>query len=109
MTFKFDEDYRASDEYKAWVAGVKADFPTMPLYLIEQAIMAHKTDPQAYKKDKNSREVFKQAPKVRVNDKQQVLNSITVQDAPIEPIEEASVTIEVEEPSDAVVIEEVEA
>lgn len=105
MTFTFNEDYRASDEYKAWVAGIKADFPSMPLYLIEQAILAHKTDPQAYKKDKNAREVFNKAPKVRVNDTQQVLSTVKVEDA---PIEEPSVTIEVEEPVSAVVIEEVE-
>lgn len=107
MTFKFDEDYRASDEYKAWVAGIKADFPTMPLYLIEQAILAHKTDPQAYKKDKNAREVFKTAPKQKFNQEPQtVQGAVTIEDA---PIEEPSVTIEVEEPTDAVVIEEVAA
>lgn len=107
MTFTFNEDYRASDEYKAWVAGIKADFPSMPLYLIEQAILAHKTDPQAYKKDKNSREVFNKAPKVRVNDTQQVLSTVKVEDAPIE--EPSTVVVEVEEPSASVVIEEVEA
>jgi hypothetical protein len=101
MTFKFDEDYRATDEYKAWVAGIKADYPTMPLYLIEQAIIAHKTDPQAYKKDKKSKEVFMKAPKQRMNDKQEVINgAITIEDAP-EVVEEPATS--------AVVVEEVDA
>jgi hypothetical protein len=91
MVFKFDEDYRASDEYKAWVNAIKADYPNLPLYLVEQAIIAHKTDPQAYKKDKDAKKVFATAPKARVNEHPEIVNgAITIEDAPaiVEAIED---------------------
>lgn len=98
MTFKFDEDYRASDEYKGWVAAIKADYPNMPLYLIEQAIIAHKTDPQAYKKDKDAKKVFATAPKARVNEHPEIVKgAITIEDPPVEALE----------PSPSVLVEEV--
>jgi hypothetical protein len=98
MTFNFDEEYRQSQEYKEWVAGIRRDYPSMPLYLIEQAIMAHKSDPQAYKKQKDAKEVFTKAPKQKVNQETKVVEgAITIEDAPIE------------EPTPSTTIEEVEA
>lgn len=100
MTFKFDEDYRASDEYKEWVAQIKKDYPAMPLYLIEAAILSHKTNPQAYKTAKDAKEVFRHAPKSKVNEKPATIEgAIQVEDAAPQIIEE----------SNSVVIEEVSA
>lgn len=83
--FEFNEAYRASDEYKMWVASIQKDYPDMSLYLIEQAIIAHKTDPQAYKKDKNAKKVFSDVPKPYINPKTEVVKgAITVEDAPLE-------------------------
>lgn len=71
MTFKFDQEYRASDEYIQWVSAIKKDYPNMPLYLIEQAIIQHKTHPQYYKYCKDAKEVFNKAPVQEVNKEQQ--------------------------------------
>lgn len=95
--FEFNEAYRATDEYKQWVAAIKADYPNLPLYLVEQAILAHKTDPQAYKKDKNAKQIFANAPKSRVNEKPQIVEgAITIEDPPNEPLE-SSTSVVVEE------------
>lgn len=92
MTFKFDEEYRQSQEYLEWVAGVRKDYPSMPLYLIEAAIMMHKTDPQSYKKQKDAKEVFTKAPKRRMNDNPQTIEgAVKIEDA---PLEEPSVVVE---------------
>lgn len=95
MTFSFNEEYRATDEYKGWVAAIRADYPNLPLYLVEQAILAHKTDPQAYKKDKQARQVFANAPKARVNEKPQIVEgAIAIEDPPTELETAPSVTVE---------------
>ena len=92
----FNEDYRQSQEYTDWVAGIRKDFPTMPLYLIEQAIMMHKMDPQGYKKQKDSREVFAKAPKQRRDEKPQTIEgAIKIEDP--EPILETQPSVIVEE------------
>jgi hypothetical protein len=92
---EFNEAYRQSQEYMEWVAGIRKDYPSMPLYLIEQAIMMHKGDPQAYKKQKDAKEVFSKAPKSRMNDNPQTIEgAITICDA---PIDEPSATVEVVE------------
>lgn len=99
MTFKFDEDYRASDEYKEWVAQIRHDYPSMPLYLIEAAILSHKTNPQAYKSAKDAKEVFSKAPKAKVNEKPATVEgAIKVEDAP--PVVEESSSVIVEEVSE---------
>ena len=49
MAFGISAEYRKSDEYKFMVKSVQADYPTMPLYLIEMALTVHKNDPQFYK------------------------------------------------------------
>ena len=88
MAFAFNEDYRKSNEYIEWVDAIKRDYPAMPLYLIESCIMMHKTDPQYYKKAKDSKEIFTKAPKTRLNDGQKIIeNAVTISDAPIEPTE----------------------
>lgn len=56
--FKMDNAYRQTDEYKELVAMVQKDAPWMPLGLIEYAIIAHKTNPQYYKTDKNSKKIL---------------------------------------------------
>lgn len=58
MAFKFDNEYRQTDEYKEFMEAIKKEAPWMPQGLAEACIIAHKTDPQAYKKDKNHKKVF---------------------------------------------------
>ena len=42
-------EYRQTDEYKNYVKLIQADFPSLPIYLIELGISMHKNDPQFYK------------------------------------------------------------
>jgi hypothetical protein len=54
-------EYRKTDEYKAWMKAIQNEYPEMPVYIGEMAIMAHKMDPQFYKKYmKNERKVQKE-------------------------------------------------
>lgn len=73
MPFQFTQEYRESDEYKQWVALIKKDYPNYPLYLIELAIMAHKNDPQAYKKDKDAKKYLNSTPQVKVGTKDTIV------------------------------------
>jgi hypothetical protein len=41
-------EYRKSDEYKEWVGSIQRDYPNLPLYLIEMAIILHKNEPDYY-------------------------------------------------------------
>ena len=83
--FQFTQEYRQSQEYKEWTTAIKKDYPNLPLYLIEQAIIQHKTDPQYYKKAKDAKDVFTKTPKQSVNNNQQIIeDAIKVEDAPIE-------------------------
>lgn len=93
QAFEFTEEYRQSQEYIEWVSAIKQDYPTLPLYLIESAIISHKTDPQYYKKAKDTKEVFKNVPKSGIparagrQDKTRIIeDAITVSDAPIEEL-----------------------
>ena len=43
-------EYRKTDEYKAWMKAIQSEYPEMPVYIGEMAILAHKMDPQFYKK-----------------------------------------------------------
>jgi hypothetical protein len=57
-SFNMDNAYRQTDEYKGFIEAIKKDAPWMPLPLMEGCIIAHKTDPQAYKKDKEAKKVM---------------------------------------------------
>lgn len=57
-TFKMDNAYRQTDEYKAFMEIIKKDAPWMPDGLAEYCIIAHKSDPQAYKKAKNAKKIL---------------------------------------------------
>lgn len=54
-----NKEYRSSEEYKEFMTEIKKECPWINQALAEYAIIAHKTDPQAYKKDKNAKDVFK--------------------------------------------------
>ena len=56
--FKMDTSYRQTEEYKLFMASIKKDVPWIPQALAEACIIAHKTDPTAYKKDKHAKSVF---------------------------------------------------
>ena len=43
-------EYRKTDEYKSWMKAIQSEYPEMPTYIVEMAIVAHKMDPQFYKK-----------------------------------------------------------
>jgi len=60
MTFKMDNEYRQSDEYKQFMEAIKKENPFIPQALAEYCIIAHKTQPDAYKKDKQAKEIMKQ-------------------------------------------------
>jgi hypothetical protein len=57
-TFKMDMAYRNSQEYKEWVKEIKKEAPYLPIGLIEYAIIAHKTNPNYYKQDKNHKKIL---------------------------------------------------
>jgi hypothetical protein len=85
--FKMDLEYRQTDEYKEWVRAIKHDYPSMPLYLIEQSIIFHKTNPQHYKTARDAKDVFKNAPVQKVNQEQKIIeDAIKVEEPPcVEP------------------------
>lgn len=56
--FKMDKTYRGSQEYKDYMAMILKDAPWLPTGLAEYCIIAHKQDPQAYKKDKHSKKIL---------------------------------------------------
>jgi len=96
MVFTFNEEYRQSLEYKEWTAAIKRDFPTLPLYLIESAIMAHKANPQAYKTAKDAKDVFKKTPMPTKNNQQMIIeDAIKIEEATIEQ-PSATITEEVQ-------------
>ena len=47
--FAFDIKYRESDEYKALVASILAREPELPEFLVDAAVMIHKTMPNCAK------------------------------------------------------------
>jgi hypothetical protein len=57
-SFKMDNAYRQTDEYKGFFEAIQKEAPWMPLPLIEGCIIAHKMDPQAYKKDKEAKKIM---------------------------------------------------
>lgn len=65
--FKMDKVYRESDEYKLWVDLIKKDAPHLPLPIIENCIIAHKLQPDAYKKDKQANTIMKEPFKMPEN------------------------------------------
>lgn len=84
-TFVFNDEYRQTEEYQQWYSAIKRDYPSTPTYLIESAIMMHKTEPQYYKKAKDAKQVFNTAPKVRLNDKPKIIEgAVTISDAPLD-------------------------
>lgn len=94
MVFKFDEEYRQSQEYKEWVSEIKRDYPTLPLYLIETAIIQHKTNPQFYKTAKDAKEVFSKAYIPKKNNQEIVVEgAVTVEPPKEEEPHEPSATI----------------
>jgi hypothetical protein len=43
------QKYRESDEYKSFMSYINSAYPTLPLFLCEQAIAMHLEEPLAYK------------------------------------------------------------
>ena len=74
--FKMNQEYRQSEEYKTLIKNIKTDCPWLPQSLCEYAIISHKTNPQAYKKDKNAKNIMKEPAKQPTND-----GEIVVKDA----------------------------
>lgn len=50
MVFDLTLEYKKTDEYKALYAMIKEDKPEMPDYLVDMAIVLHKSDPKLYRK-----------------------------------------------------------
>jgi hypothetical protein len=80
MTFKFDSQYRQSQEYKDYIEAIKKDAPWMPLALAEACIIAHLNDPQAYKKDKQYKKVLSSTPQPPQNKGEIVVDSVHISD-----------------------------
>jgi hypothetical protein len=59
MSFSMTREYRESSEYKQLMIEIKKECPWINQAVAEYAIIAHKTNPQAYKLDKNAKEIFK--------------------------------------------------
>lgn len=57
-TFRMNQEYRNTSEYKEWVKEIRRDAPHMPIGVIEYAIILHKTSPQAYKADKEAKKIM---------------------------------------------------
>jgi hypothetical protein len=95
MTFTFNEEYRQSQEYKEWVSAIKRDYPSLPLYLIESAIIQHKTDPQYYKKAKDAKEVFKKGFMPRKNPQETIVEGAIKVEPPLQDEPSTTITEEV--------------
>ena len=67
MVFNMDTEYRNSDEYKEWVEMIRKEAPHLPLPVIEKCIICHKMSPDAYKKDKQAKQIMKEPIKMPVN------------------------------------------
>lgn len=80
MMFKFDQAYRETEEYKEFMEVIRKDNPWMPQALAEACIIAHKNDPQAYKKDPCHKKVLSQTIKPPENKGEVVVNTVQVQD-----------------------------
>jgi hypothetical protein len=80
--FKMNQEYRGSDEYKEWVRLIQRDAPHLPIGMIEYAIIAHKTQPDAYKKDKQAKKLMSEPIKQPKNAGEIVVNdAIAIGDA----------------------------
>lgn len=78
MTFKFDSQYRQSQEYKDYMDAIKKDAPWMPQALAEACIIAHLNDQQAYKKDKQHKKVLSSTPQPPQNKGEIVVDSVHI-------------------------------
>lgn len=59
MAFKMDNNYRSTDEYKLLMKQIREMAPWLPDYLCEVIIIADKTNPDAFKKDKEGKKILK--------------------------------------------------
>ena len=61
----FDNESRKSNDYKTMIAFIKDINPHLPEYLMEVCIMAHLSNPKAYKmKDKPKTEITEKTPTI---------------------------------------------
>ena len=75
-------EYRASEEYKNYVKLIQADYPSLPIYLIELGISMHKNDPQFYKvASKEERKKFAKVAADLVQEKTKVQTDYVISDA----------------------------
>lgn len=110
MDFKMDSTYRGSEEYKTFVEAIRKENPYMPLPLIETAIIAHKQDPQAYKKDKDYKKVMATEIKPPENKGEVVIkDAIKIGDLTEDIIKQREEWVKKYQPEPSATVEEVEA
>lgn len=71
-------EYRQTDEYKSWLSHIKSDYPKMPDYLIEMAIINHKFDPKAYQRAYKESKLSQPPALVRTTSDLEILGAIKV-------------------------------